>query len=95
MRAFPFIAFFCVSVLFSIASAQQPSPENVQRQIAAELQRLQSPRQQVHFEADHLVGTRSIWNGRGTWMPLGMMLRSGGEVELGLTEEQKTRLAPA
>jgi len=81
-------------MLFAVASAQELTPEQVQRQIAQQLQYMQSPRQQVHFEADQLGGTRASWNGQGAFMPLGIMLRSGGEAELGLTEEQNRLFAP-
>jgi hypothetical protein len=74
--------------------AQAPSAEELQRQIERQLADFQSPRQQIHWEADQLAATRSIWNGQGAWMPLGIMLRAGGVAELGLTEEQRQRLAP-
>jgi hypothetical protein len=91
MRILPIVSILCFSLLFTFTAAQQPTPEQVQQQIAEQLRYLQSPRQQVHWEADQLAGTRSTWNGKGAWIPLGIMLRSGGESELGLTEEQKQR----
>jgi ABC-type transporter MlaC component len=94
MRTFPFITLLCVSLLLPLALAQEPTPEQVQQQIEEQLQRLQSPRQQIHWETDQLAVIRSAWNGQGTMIPLTIMLHFGNETELGLTEEQKQRLAP-
>jgi Spy/CpxP family protein refolding chaperone len=93
MKTFSIVALLCCSMLFPVASAQELTPEQVQQQIEQQLQRMQSPRQQIHWEADQLVGTRSTWNGQGAFIPLGIMLRAGGEAELGLTEEQKQQFA--
>ena len=93
MKALFPIAALCVSLLFSVASAQESSAEQLQQQIEAHLHRLQSPGQQIHWEADELAATRSSWNGQGTWLPLRDVMRSGGEDVLGLTEEQKERLS--
>ena len=93
MKKILFTALSCL-LFFSVASAQEPSAEELQRQFEYQLRNRQTPRQQLHWEADQLAGTRSIWNGQGTWMPLSIMLRAGGEAELGLTEEQKQQFAP-
>ena len=53
---------------------------------------LQSPRKQLDEEAQEIPANCSAWDGRGTWMPLRLMVRFGGETELRLTEEQKQRL---
>jgi len=95
MKPFLIVALISTSMLFAIASTQELTPEQLQQQFEQQLQRMQSPRQQIHWEADQLVGTRSSWNGQGAFMPLGIMLRAGGEAELGLTEEQKQRFAPS
>ena len=57
-------------LLFATALAQEPSPEQIQQQIAQQLRYMQSPRQQVHFEADQLASIRASWNGQGAFMPL-------------------------
>ena len=93
MKTFFPIAVLCVLLLFSVASAQESSAEQLQRQVEAQLHRLQSPRQQLHWEGDLLTATRSPWNGQGTWVSLRLLLRAGGEAELGLTEDQKERLS--
>jgi Ni/Co efflux regulator RcnB len=80
-------------MLFAVASAQEPTAEQIQQQIEQQIRYLQSPRQQIHWEADQLAATRSPWNGQGTWMPLRFVMRSGSEAELELTEEQKQRLS--
>jgi hypothetical protein len=94
MKILPVVPPLCFAVLFTVTFAQEPSAEQQQRQIEEQLRRLQSPKSQLGWEADQLASTRSAWNGQGTWMPLSIMLRAGGDAELGLTEEQKMRLAP-
>jgi hypothetical protein len=76
--------------LFAVASAQEPSAE--QRRMEETLRFLQSPKKQLEEEAGEIPYNSSSWNGQGTWMPLRMMVRLGGEAELGLTDEQKQRL---
>jgi hypothetical protein len=91
----PFIAALCL-LLFAFAAdaqQQQPTPEQVQQQIENQLRSLQSPKKLLEAEADKLVIFRSSWNGQGTVLPLNLMLRSSGEAELRLTDEQKQRLA--
>jgi len=94
MRVLLAVSFLCFSLLFTAASAQEPSAEQVQQQIENQLRHMLSPKGRLGLEADQLGSFRSIWNGQGTWMPLSIMLRAGGDVQLGLTEEQKKRLAP-
>ena len=74
------------------AQQQEPSAEQVQRQIDEMLQYMSSPRKQLDEEAQEIAGDRSPWNGSGTWMTLRAVIRLGGEAELGLTNEQKERL---
>jgi hypothetical protein len=82
-------------LLFAFAvytQQQQPAPEQVQHQIDELLRYMSSPRKQLDEEAQEIPANRSSWNGQGTWMPLRMFVRLGGEAELGLTEAQKQRL---
>jgi len=90
-----FAALSCL-LLFSVASAQEHSEQQMQRVIQRTvenyIQQRQNPRRQLQWEADHLT-YRSTWRGHGSWMSLNTFLRLGGEAELGLTEDQKHRLS--
>ena len=92
MKTFSLIAALCCSLLLTVASAQEPSAAQMQRQMAETLRYLQSPRKQLDEEAQEIPGHLSTWNGQGTWLPLRVMIRLGGEAELGLTDEQKQQL---
>ena len=90
----PFATLLCL-LLFTFATyaqQQQSTPEQLQQAIENQLRRMQNPRQQLRWEADHLT-YRSTWKGHGSWMALNTFLRMGGEAELGLTEGQKQRLS--
>jgi len=91
MKTFSIVALLCCSMLFHVASAQEPSAE---QQVEAHLRFLLSPAMQLGLESSQLANSRSPWNGHGSWMPLRHMLLAGAEGELGLTEDQKQRLAP-
>jgi len=72
----------------------EPTPEQRQQsQIAYQIRSIQSPKQRLRTEADSLIADRSGWDGHGSWQPLNILLRSGGDVELGLTEDQKQQLS--
>ena len=71
----------------------EPTPEQLQQQIANQLRSLQSPIRRLRTEADNLNTFRSPWNEQGTWRSLNVMLRNGGEAELGLTDKQKEQLS--
>ena len=72
----------------------EPTPEQqLQQQIANRLRNLQSPSQRLRIEADSLNSYRSPWNDQGTWRSLNVMLRNGGESELGLSDDQKQQLS--
>jgi hypothetical protein len=64
--------------------AQNNFEQNIKRQ--------QSPLGMLSQEADYRATFGSTWNGHGTWMALRVMLKAGGESELGLSEEQNKRL---
>ena len=64
----------------------EPTPEQ-------ELRFLLSPQQRLGIEADKLATDRSVWGEYGSWRPLRTLLRAGGDVELGLTENQKQQLS--
>ena len=67
--------------------------EQLKQQIANRLRNLQSPSQRLRTEADSLNSFRSPWNDQGTWRSLNVMLRNGGEAELGLSDDQKQQLS--
>jgi hypothetical protein len=92
MKASTIIALFCLSLLLTFASAQEPSLE-LQQQIENELRRMQSPIRQLEWEAEKLASFRALWKGHGTWTALRLVLRTGNPTELELTEEQKERLS--
>jgi hypothetical protein len=85
MKTLPLIAPLCFAVLSTVASAQFSSMED-------QLRYLQSPKKQLQEESGEIPYNRSSWNGRGTWMSLRLIVRLGGESELGLTDDQKLRL---
>ena len=89
-----FTTMLCLLLFAFAAHAQQQEPpaEELQRQFNEQLRFLQSPRKQLDEEAQEIAAGLSPWNGQGTWMPLRIIVRSGGENELGLTEEQKQQL---
>jgi len=92
MRHF-ILTLLIVSLSPIVASAQGPSPEQIQQRIAGEIQSMMSPERRLRIEAEGLTSFYSTWNGQGTWMPLRVMLKSGGETELELSDEQKQRLS--
>jgi hypothetical protein len=93
MKMFPLIAPLCFALLFAAASAQGPSPDQIQQQIEREIQSMASPERRLRVEAEGLTSFYSTWNGQGTWLPLRVMIRTGGEAELGLSDEQKQKLS--
>jgi hypothetical protein len=94
MKTCPTVALLCVSMLFAGASAQEPSAEELQRQFEYELRKLQSPRNQLQLEANYLARYHSDWIGQGTANFLSnVALRRDSDLDLGLTEEQKSRLS--
>ena len=103
MRVHLFVTLLCFSLLLTVVSAQEPpTPEQLQQQIAAELHRLQSPREQLMQEANALASYHPLWAGQGTVDMLSFMLApprrtsyngTNADVLLGLTEEQMQQLA--
>jgi len=93
MKKLLFAGMSCLLVVTVVGFAQQqPSAEQIQQQMEQTLRFLQSPKKQLEEESGEIPAHLSSWNGQGTWMPLRMMVRMGGEAELGLTEAQKQRL---
>ena len=86
-------ALFCSALLFTAASAQEPSTEQLQRQFEETLQYLQSPKKQLDEEAQEIPAHSSSWNGQGSWKILRIMMISDAEDSLKLTEEQKQRFS--
>jgi len=93
MKTLPLFAPLCFALLFAVASAQEPTPEQLQQVIDEQIRSMQTPQSLLRGEATMLAAFHSSWNGQGTWMPLRVLLRSGGETELGITDEQKQPLS--
>ena len=93
MKTLPLLAPLWLTLLVAVASAQQPSAEQIQQQIESVIQSMQAPERRLRVESEGLTAFYSSWNGQGTWLPLRVMIRTGGETELGLSSEQKQRLS--
>lgn len=81
-----------VFVLFLMTAVPLAAQQNWEQQLQWQL----SPRGRLQQEADYRSAFTSSWNGRGTWMPLRILLRApegAGDAELRLNEEQNNRLA--
>ena len=91
----PLAAVLCLLLFAFAAHAQQqePTAEQVQRQIEENLRYFQTPRKQIEEQASEFAALSSPWSGQGSWIPLRMFLRTGNEAELGLTDTQKERFS--
>jgi len=72
---------------------QQQQAAAVQQRIAGQIRGNQSPRTRVLLEAHKLADDRSTWGENGTWLTMRTLLQAGGDVELGLTDDQKQQLS--
>lgn len=86
----PFSVFAVLSVLAVLIFAPSPSAADDMEPF---LKEMRSPRWPLWQEAQERPGYRALWNGQGNWLATRIMLRSGSDAELGLSEEQNERLA--
>jgi len=91
MKIFTPVTFFCFLLSGAVVSAQ--FPWRLSEEIGEQIRYRQSPRYRLDIEANSLAMIRSAWQGKGTLMPLGMMMYSGSDAELGFTTEQKQHLS--
>jgi len=87
------IAVLCLPIFSTIGHTQQQQAAAVQQQIAGQLRGNQSPRTRVLLEAHKLADDRSTWGENGSWLTIRTLLQAGGDVELGLTDDQKQQLS--
>ena len=80
---------YCFVLLLFFAAAVASQEFNSD----AMLKRFQSERWFLYQEAQERPTYRALWEGKGTWLGARIFLRSGGEEELGLSEEQGAKLA--
>jgi len=93
MKPFLIVTLLCFSMLFAVASAQDPIADSQRLRQQEPFRYATSPKGQIDMEANNLAVFRAAWNGQGTFIPLTMMLQLGSEAELGVTDEQKQRLS--
>ncbi|MDR3232657.1 MAG: hypothetical protein LBT46_03140 [Planctomycetaceae bacterium] len=97
MRTITAVTACFIAACFATASAQKPtaeqSPQQIQKEIEQQFRFNRTPKRALSMQADAMFTDLSPWNGQGTWMPLRLALRFGGESGLALTDEQKQRLS--
>ena len=82
-------------LLFAFAAhtqQQEPTPEELQREIEYRLRDLTSPARQLDELSEKLAAFRAPWEGNGTVAALRLAMRLIGADQLELSEEQKERL---
>jgi hypothetical protein len=72
---------------------QQQQAAVVQQQIAGQIRGHQSPKTRLLLEAHNLADSRSSWSENGSWLTMRTLIKADGDVELGLTDNQKQQLS--